>query len=184
MNRLRIAIDSALRAEYSREILWSWRNLLMGIRYPWQEVILGHRPCDIVFGPAAGVAPGIAKLIISAEREKWQNPAGWRLYSFQEIDGWRIPRFQGEPLAFKMGRHSDGSLFCRRDLIFDIFWLLTGQEEAYWPKNRHGHMDLGGSGHAAFQATRLALASGLMARLQQILEGLVGYPAVPRWPGG
>jgi hypothetical protein len=72
---------------------------------------------------------------------------------------------------------------CHRDIIFDIFWLTTGQEEKYWPQNKHGHFDLSGAASQQ-QALRLALGSGLGSSLEKIFSEW-GCPApAPRWPAG
>jgi hypothetical protein len=78
----------------------------------------------------------------------------------------------------------DGRVTCRRDLIFDVFWLVTGQEERHWPRDRHGFFDLTSTWVLRAQALRQALASQISGWLERTLLDLGCPPPTPRWPGG
>ncbi len=51
MKRLRIAIDPQLKYKYGPEICWSWRLLLSGIGFLWEEVSIESSKCDIAYVP-------------------------------------------------------------------------------------------------------------------------------------
>ncbi|MFX0197622.1 MAG: polysaccharide deacetylase family protein, partial [Candidatus Hodarchaeota archaeon] len=70
----------------------------------------------------------------------------------------------------------------KRDIIFDIFWLVTGQEERHWPKDKHGFFDLSGNAFFKEQILRLALASSIACWLEKSLLNLGFSSPIPRWP--
>jgi hypothetical protein len=75
-------------------------------------------------------------------------------------------------------------VICHRDLIFDVFWLVTGQEERYWPKDKHGFYDLTGTVTLREQVLQQALASQIGLWLEKKLLDLGYPPPMPRWPHG
>jgi hypothetical protein len=77
-----------------------------------------------------------------------------------------------------------GRTIINRDIVFDVFWVLTGQEEAHFPKNRHGYVDLTGTPYLDEQTLRKGLASGMGARFEQLLGETGMPPGEPRWPHG
>jgi hypothetical protein len=74
-----------------------------------------------------------------------------------------------------------GRWIVRRDLVRELFRLITGAAEVKWPKDVHGHMDVPGPMRPAL---RIAVASRLIDALGRVLTE-TGWPAGrPRWPDG
>jgi hypothetical protein len=182
MQRLMIAIDPKLRKRFGPEICWTWRLLLSGIGFAWAEVPMNGSKCDIAYCTEPGYATH-CRLYVFANVESWAQ-SSQRLRAVGHSDGWSYPIYEAEHQRSKLFDVVDGCLICTRDIIFDIFWLATGQEERHWPKNRYGHFDLGATAFHREQALRLALASSIGSELQKSLIKL-GFPApIPRWPHG
>ena len=99
-------------------------------------------------------------------------------------DSWSHPLYATKSNCTGVFRSNGDYLTCGRDLIFDVFWLATGQEERHWTRNKHGHFDLTGTVVQREQVLRLALGSSIGGALQNALRtvGLVGR--IPRWPHG
>jgi hypothetical protein len=182
VRRLRIAIDPRLAGRHGPEIHWTWRLLLAGIGWAWEEVSLDSA-CDVAFVAEPAHAP-TARLCIRANPAAWMQPAACRLGRVSRHDGVAWPGFEGEARVADLVRVSAGRVICQRDLIFDVFWLATGQEERYWPKDKHGFFDLAGTATLREQVLRQALASQISAWLQKTLLNLGCPPPVPRWPHG
>lgn len=183
MQRVTIAIDPALRARFGPEICWTWRLLLSGIGYAWQEVPLDGQPCDVAYVADPADAPQ-SRLCVLASRDRWERRAELRLAGVARCDGWAHPLYAGEPPAGHPLASEGGRAVCWRDLALDVFWLATGQEEPAWPKNIHGYADLSGTGFEREQALRLGLASAVGARLEAALAAVGLPPPEPRWPHG
>jgi hypothetical protein len=183
MQRLRIAIDPLLRETCGPEIAWTWRLLLSGMGYAWEEVALAEAPCDIAYVIAPERA-GPARLIICAEPQRWRRRSLYRLAGVGRNNGWQYPVYSEESGDEAAVFALDDSLVYPRDIIFDVFWLATGQEEAHWPKNKHGYVDITGTPTEREQALRLALASGIGVGLQRTLADLGYAEPLPRWPYG
>jgi hypothetical protein len=183
MHRVTIAIDPALKAAFGPEICWAWRLLLSGIGYAWEEVPLDGRECDIAYVADLASAPR-CRVCIRASRDHWERRAERRLSTVARHGSWSHPIYAGEQPIGPALAPDNGRVMCERDLIFDIFWLATGQEESTWPKNVHGYADLAGTAFEREQALRLALASSIGAGVEAALADL-GLPApAPRWPHG
>lgn len=182
MRRLKIALDPRLKRAYGPEICWTWRLLLTGIGVAWEEVAPDGAPCDIAYAADPGAVP--SRLCVRADERLWERRAGLRLESVDDCGGWPELLYKGEPRPAGFFHSAAGGLVCERDIVFDIFWLVTGQEERAWPQNRHGHYDLGGAGAGWRDALRRAPASALGARLEKTFVELGFPPAAPRWPRG
>jgi hypothetical protein len=182
VRRLRIAIDPRLAERHGPEIHWTWRLLLAGIGWAWEEVSLDSA-CDVAFVSEPAHAPR-ARLCIRANPVAWVQPAAYRLGSVSRHNGMACPGFEGEATAADLVQAGTGQVICQRDLIFDVFWLVTGQEERHWPKDRQGFFDLTGTATLREQVPRQALASQISVWLQKTLLDLGCPPPVPRWPHG
>lgn len=143
MRRLRIAIDQRLAAAHSPEIHWTWRLLLTAIGWTWEEVTLDSA-CDIAYVSEPAEAPK-ANLCIQADPAAWARPAAYRLGGVGCHDGLVHPLFEGKAVVPDPVQARSSQLRCHRDLVFDVFWLVTGQEEQHWPRDRHGFLDLTGT---------------------------------------
>lgn len=183
MQRLTIAIDPDLKKRFGPEICWTWRLLLSGMGFSWAEVPMNGSRCDVVYATGPRYVTD-CRLYVCANIEAWAQKSSRRFHAVGRCDGCSYPMYEGEDQPAKLFDDVDGCRMCVRDIIFDVFWLATGQEERYWPKNRHGHFDLGATAFYREQALRLALASSIGSELRKSLIKL-GCPApLPRWPYG
>lgn len=181
MDKIRIAIDPDLVQAHGPEVHWTWRLLLTSIGYTWEEVPPGSA-CDIAYtgDPARALQ---ARLCIRANPAAWQQPAVYRLDRVERYDGLSYPVFSTDngPLVL----YDDaGRLVCQRDLVFDVFWLATGQEERHWKKDKHGFFDLTGTAVQNHQVLHQAIASQIILWLETTLGELGCPPHKPRWPDG
>ncbi len=183
MRRLRLLIDRDLRDRFGAEICWAWRTLLTGIGRFWEEGVPGVRACDVAYVSDPSTAPE-ARIIIKADARRWGNRKTIRLEKV--INGERVPSlsFHGEENKPVDIISSGGRLICERDLIFDFFWLVTGQSETHWVKDKHGFFDLSGNDSYRDGVLKKAAASSIGCWLEKILEDLVPTEYLPRWPDG
>lgn len=182
MHRLQIAIDPRLTETHGPEIHWTWRLLLAGIGWAWEEVSL-DRPCDIAFAINPADVPN-ARLCIKANPAAWQQPSASRLNQVIRNNGLAYPLFANEENGGFPLESSAGRLICHRDLIFDVFWLATGQEERYWSQDKHGFFDLTGTVIQREKVLPQALASQISLWLEKSLLNSGCPPPTPRWPQG
>jgi len=179
---LRITLDPELEEAYGPEVHWVWRLLLSTCGWGWQKVSLGE-PCDLAWICHADAAP-TAKLVILASPSAWPQPALYRLAGLSRGNAVVFPVYQGERQPELPQTIEDGRIICNRDLIFDVFWLATGQEERYYSRERHGFCRLEQTIFYRERLPTLALVSQIASWLEKTLQDL-GYPApLPRWPYG
>ncbi len=179
---IRIALDPGLTQHYGAEIHWVWRLLLTTCGWGWQEVTLGE-PCDIawVCKPQDALS---ARLVILANPCAWPQPSRHRLANVAHVNSVSFPVYQGEHEPHPVEAWQNGQIVCLRDLIFDVYWLATGQEERHYPRERHGFYLLENTLYYQEHLPLLALASQIAHWLEKTLRGL-GYPEpLPRWPSG
>jgi hypothetical protein len=179
---LRLALDPDLLAEHEPEIAWTWRLLLTGAGWRWQVVSL-EEPCDVAYLRNPLAAPP-AQLVIQADAAAWASPASQRLAAVHRQAGLSHPLYAGQVGEAPLQTDGRGQLVCRRDLLFDLFWLATGQEECHWPRDRHGFFDLTDTVAGREQLPRQALGSAIEAWLQALLQQRGAPPPRPRWPAG
>jgi hypothetical protein len=181
--QLRITLDPAVSERHGPEIAWIWRTLLSGMGYAWAEEPLDGQPVDIAYVRDPAQAPP-ARLVIRADPQRWANPLAYRLEAIGHGEGWAFPRFAGDP-AGSLVQHGDTEhAVIERDVIFDVYWLLTGREERQAPKRKHGYTDLTGTATLATGALRQALASSIAAGLERQLVAFGARDRAPRWPFG
>lgn len=181
-SRLTIAIDPAL-APQRPEVAYTWRTLLSGMGYAWAEEPWGDTPVDIAYASDPAAAPP-ARLVVRAAPERWARPAMFMLTGVEQCPGWARPHFTGERGGAPAVIFQDGQAIVERDLAFDLFWLLTGQEEGQRPQGKHGYLDLTGTPTLAHGALRQALASSIGSGLEAQLADLGYRPGERRWPQG
>jgi hypothetical protein len=182
VEKLRIAIEPNLIGMHGPEIHWTWRTLLAGMGWAWEQVGLDSA-CDIAYVTEPAQAPK-ASLCIRANPVAWAQPAAYRLEGIGLCDGATLLRFEGEGPVVGPIQVDRGYVICHRDLVFDVFWLVSGQEEQHWPQDRHGFFDLTGTAVLRENALRQALASQTILWLQKALLDLGSPQPVPRWPHG
>ncbi|MFV9504547.1 MAG: polysaccharide deacetylase family protein [Oscillochloridaceae bacterium umkhey_bin13] len=179
--RLSLSIDPALEA-YRPELSYTWRTLLSALGYAWVEQPWGSGPTDLAYLARADQTP-TARLVIRANPQHWAQPARAILAGVEHQVGWSYPRFRGEAAGQALLTRQNGALQIERDLIFDCFWLLSGQDEAHHPKRKHGYLDLRGTPTLEHNVLRQALVSTIGTALAQELASLQLGPPLPRWPG-
>jgi len=182
MQLLTIAIDPLLDDSFAPEIVWTWRYLLTGMGYSWRTCAC-NKPCDIAYTPNPQRAPH-ARIVIRAMPHHWERRTLLRLAGTRSVDGFVYPVYASEHENDRLITNEAGRLIIHRDIVFDVFWLLTGQEETHFPKNRHGHVDLTGTPYLEDQTLRKGLASGIGARFEQLIGEAGIPPGEPRWPHG
>jgi hypothetical protein len=183
MKRLKIAIDPLLKKRFGPEVCWTLRLLLSSIGFAWEEVPTSAVDCDIAYSSELGETPP-SRIRIPVTYRYWEDRARSRLQSVGKTDDWSFPIFHGEEHCSKAAHFLAGRLNYRRDILFDIFWLVTGQEECHWPKNQHGYLDLTGTVFQQENVLNLALASSIGAGLEGYCRQLGFPPPLPRWPHG
>lgn len=114
----------------------------------------------------------------------WKRRTLMRLAGAGSADGFVYPVYAGEHGNDRLITNESGRLIIHRDIVFDVFWLLTGQEETHFPKNRHGHVDLTGTPYLEDQTLRKGLASGIGARFERLIGETGIPPGEPRWTHG
>lgn len=179
LRRVSVAVDPRLAAARP-EIHWTLRLLLAGAGFGWQEVPLGTADCDLAY--VASGQETHARVQIRADLDRWTSPSAFHLEAVYRDGEWLLPMFQGERSEPGLVRTVGGRLRSERDVLFDIFWLATGQQERGWPLDKRGHFEP----DPAFprEVFDEGLASHIGARLEEALaEGGRSEP-LPRWPGG
>ena len=131
---LTIAIDPLLDDAFAPEIAWTWRYLLTGAGYPWRTGVC-NEPCDIAYTPDPRRAPH-ARIVIQAMPHHWERRTFLRLAGAGSADGFMYPMYAGEHGHDRLITHEAGRLIIHRDIVFDVFWLLTGQEETHFPDRK------------------------------------------------
>lgn len=181
MKPLRIVIAPELRDLAGPAVNWIWRQCLAAIGYPWQEVGI-EDPCDIAYVVNRSQAAH-AKIGIVATPARWRDPARYRLSSITAGEAPLFMRFIGETCNAPLVRTENGGWWLPRDVIFDLFWWVTGQEEQHWPKDIHSF----------YTAPRFWLkqrileqapASAIIASLAMLLKHAGLGDPLPRWPQG
>ncbi len=181
MKHLRISISPGLRALAGPAIDWVWRQLLTAVGYGWQEVSITD-PCDIAYTTETDLA-GEARIMILASPQYWQTPSAQRLAGLVVNDPCSPLRYNGESLALTLCKEEDGRFRLERDIIFDLFWFLTGQEERCWPQDVHGFYTL----PKFWQMERVleqAPASAIIEKFGALLKQAGFDEPLPRWPQG
>jgi hypothetical protein len=180
VDRIRIAVEPELTETYGPEIYWCWRTLLVGSGWRWVEVPIGS-DCDIAYVSQPEQAP-TAQLCIQADANAWIRPSLHRLDRVQHPNGLSHLVFQSQAVSPDPDYTFDNRVICSRDLIFDLFWLATGQEEQYWPTDNHGFLDLTGTAVLHEKLLHQAPASQIIRWFEKTLIKLGYPPPIPRWP--
>lgn len=148
----------------------------------WEQVPLTE-PCEIAFVRNPAAVPQ-ASFCIKAEPGKWANPAKYRFQAISEIDGLSFPIYQQDSADAAIYRTSSGRWVCDRDIVFDLFWLATGQEERYLSKDKHGFFDLTSTLVLKHNLLQQALGSSIIKWIESRLACLGFRSAFPRWCDG
>jgi len=181
MPLLRLALDPQLNETHAPEIHWAWRLILTTLGMAWHQVSPAE-PCDVAYVAQPADAPH-AKLVVPANRAAWANPTAREFQSVGQTDGLAHPVFRNE-VAREPHRNAAGQIICTRDVVFDLFWLATGQMERSLPQNKHGFYDLTGTPMLEYNLQQRALASGIIDWLDARLAEIGLGEREPRWGKG
>jgi len=167
MPRIRIAVDPALKAKFGPEICWAWRFVLSGIGLAWEEVPADSANFDIGYF-CNDIPEGKCKIYIRANAAFWQDNSTAGLYEISK----------NSPIE------KSGRVIFEQDIIFFLFWLLSGRQESRLPKDKHGQVVLAKDERRSKEILALALASDTGLKLEKCLMNSGFAPLVPRWPEG
>lgn len=181
MQRLRIIIDPILKKNFGTEISWTWRQLLIGIGFSWQEVFGEDLDCDIFYCLEKKNSIR-SRICINSDIEKWKNHSKHRLSTTRRFHDWSFPFFCSETSLRDLFHIVDGCIVFERDILFDFFWLVTGQEEPYFSKDRHGFFDFSGTVFQSERVFQLALASEMGSCFEKLLAKIGFNDRLNRWP--
>ncbi len=179
--RITITLDPALEP-HRPEISYTWRTLLDGMGYAWHELAWGN-PCDLAYSPDPAAAP-TARLVVRALPARWLRPGMFMPLGLETGPGWARPRFDGDNHKLPLLSLQQSQVIIERDLIFDAFWLLSGQQDGQHARDCHGYLDLTGSPTLEHGLLRQALASAIGVGLERQLAAMGFPPGTPRWPHG
>lgn len=185
-----VAIEPTLTGTLRADICAMLRLLLTTAGFCWQEVqppqgaLAGtsEDKVDLAVVPAHAHPPD-ARVVLHIEPHRWQQPANFTIDGMREDNGWRVPHYSGEADSTPVAA-ADGQLVIRRDVLFDIFWQCTGQEERHAARDKHGtiYWDRQRETNAALRQT--PVASTLIQEVAQLLSAVTGIEPEPKWPGG
>jgi hypothetical protein len=181
VQKLRIFIDPLIKARYGPEICWTWRLLLTSIGYCWEEVPLDCSDCDIAYAIDIKKIKNF-KLCVHFDENLWDERTALRLVDVGRYNGLSYPLLDGKHSPTPAFFISNGRIVCERDIILDVFWLITGQEEKYFPKDKHGFFDLSNTAYFKRGVFRLALASSIVCWVEDKLLTVGLSLPLPRWP--
>ena len=183
MGRLRIFIDRDLKTRFGPEICWTWRTILTGIGCPWEEADHMDSQCDVAYVRDPSYARN-ARVVIRMDPNRWSAGTTHRFQKVEERQGFPCLVLAGEDTETDVHSSSDGRFIFNKDIVFDVFWIVTGQAEKVLPRDRHGFFDITESPSYRNQVMRDALASRISAQLEKCLEGPACPEKLPRWPLG
>lgn len=139
--------------------------------------------CDVAYSTPTNPV-GNCRFRVCANLDYWEHKSTHRMETVAQLADVAHPIFEGGSHSAQLTYYVDDCLVCQRDVIFDAFWLITGQEERYWTKNKHGHFRLPTNNFDQRDVLGRALASSIGTWLEKILMRL-GHDAIfPRWPQG
>jgi len=181
MRPLTIAIDPVLTQSFGHQICWTWRTLLTGMGFAWNEVDLDTPGCDLAYVTDATATS--ARLVIRADVAKWKAGDAPRLIAVDRSGPLQCLRYSGEPSNGPIVA-DQGRLIFDRDVIFDVFWLATGQAERGWRKGAHGIFDLDQEPAVTRDVLRDAVASAVGCGLERLIREVTALAPLDRWPNG
>lgn len=153
MKPVTIFIDEAIAARVGTQVCSTLRFAFIGGGFAWTQVHAPDDACDLAY--VIDPSRSRARLTLKADAASWTSPSSFRL-------GQTPPS--------------------ERDVIFEMFWLLTGQDEPAWPRDRHGFMDLSSATTDRCNSFIDATASEHARRFAGDVRRVTGIAPLPRWP--
>jgi hypothetical protein len=105
-----------------------------------------------------------------------------RLHAIGHSQGISYPVYQEENASSSIFHVHNSCLICERDIIFDVFWLVTGQGEKHLSKNKQGFFSLDESQNSWKRVFQSAIASNIGTELESRIFNLGFSERIPRWP--
>ena len=181
---LKIAVDPRVHQPHGPEVYWALQTILSGIGYPWREMpFTSDESVDVAYGVADANAPK-SRVFIHADLHLWNKRSTHRLSRIITNGQWTHPLYRHERAHGTCGKHHADTKVITRDVIFDFYWLATGQEESFFRRNKHGHLEFDRHDSAEIHGLQTAVASEIAVQLEHLLSD-AGFPSpTPRWPHG
>ena len=182
MNPVRITISPELLSSAGSAVHWLWRQIFTALGWPWAEAS-ATAPVDVAYVVSPEQAPA-ARLVILASPDRWANPSHARLADVSVQDAPFVIRYVDDAGPLPSVEQRGATCIVPRDILFDCYWLLTGQEERTWSQDGHGFHDLAGTSWESTRLLELAPVAEIVGWLRQRLEQLDLGPTRPLWPNG
>jgi peptidoglycan/xylan/chitin deacetylase (PgdA/CDA1 family) len=187
VRQLRLTIEPTITGNLRADICATLRLLLTTAGFAWHEVHAEEAASDsgsldLAVALDAGRAPQ-AGVVLLIEPHKWRRPNAYQIAGVRESHGWTVPYYAGEHNSAIITGTTD-HLIIRRDVLFDIFWQCTGQEEHSARRDRHGTIVWDSHREAHLALRRTPVASSLIQGLTQILSTATNIVPEPKWPAG
>ena len=181
MRPVSVFVDPVLVERFAPQVYSTLRYVLTGGGLPWTQVQAPDAVCAVAY--LLDPSRSRARVTIAANPARWEQPDACVFDRLDASDA-RGPMFVGDRNDSSTWVHAASTDECRRDVIFDIFWLLTGQDERRWPRHRHAFIDLS----SAPPDRRQLLVEGTASRLATALADRVAIRTqtepIARWPDG
>ena len=177
-DKVRIVIDPMILKRFRSEIYWILRQLFSSIGWTWHEVN-DNASCDIAYGiyPTSDY-----RVFIPTDMKKWENSSRIILSTVEENEGWPILSYDGLQTNDTPPFYSNSRLIFKQDLIFNLYWMLSGVGEDKWLMNKHGRFVLNSDVFLDRQYFIKAYASEIVAKIEDALVQ-IGFPdPIPPWP--
>jgi hypothetical protein len=181
--RIKIFIDPILKKKYGPEVCWVFRIIFSCAGVAWEEISESFSECDIAYVSKLG-KDSKAKIVVRANFDLWDQ------HSMLVLE--RVEREEGVPrLVFRDCSYpslclslSGTCITCQEDLIFDLFWLVSGQHEKRCSMNKHGFLDLSKYECYQSEAIHSAVGSEIIVWLEKIIARACAVTPMHRWPEG
>jgi hypothetical protein len=182
MKPIRVAVDPILIDFSGARLHWALRQLISGCGWSWQEVSLEDE-CDLAL--VASNQHSSAKVVIQSDLRLWNHSDVRQLDKMVAWEGLILPSYKGiENASEGLLSRIEHSWMLYRDVIYDFYWLVTGQHEAELKKDSQGFFDLADGTFKDSLVFREAIASRFATWFQQLLIGAGCSEPLPRWPEG
>jgi hypothetical protein len=182
-DKIKIIIDPIIKDRYGPEVFWAWRYLLTSVGYQWEELPFNSPDCDIAYFQDVKNANSF-RMFIHMDMDLWNRRVNLSIDDIKQFKDLSFPTYEGEEITSPPFIMEEGRLVCKRDIILDIFRLVTGQDEKNCPKDNHGFFDLSNKPALTEQMRYNPLASGISHWLEKKMLDLNFPPPIPRWPNG
>lgn len=180
MKKISIAVAAELRERFYPEISWVMRLLFTSMGYAWREVSIDE-PCDIAYVTSESKSYK-SKIIIVSNLENWNERNTLCLESIDESGGWPTIKYTQSASKNEVYKENDKTIVIDHDMIFDIFWIGTGQEEPNLKKDKHNHYRLENTNYTKQWFFLSGIVSKIGIRLKQLLVENGFEKPIPLWP--